>query len=117
MKAYVFALAALTALVSTSPASSQSQKSSFVPKGWSVSLFDKTKYRGRERTVRASISSLEQKWRSAKSIIVVGQWELCTGINFTGECRQFRSSIADLEVYGFPGQVKSLRPIVVRPKN
>ena len=116
MKAYVLALAAVTTLVSSSPAS-QTRKSSFVPKGWSVSLFDKTKYRGSQKTVRGSISSVEQKWRSAKSMIIVGQWEVCTGANFTGECRQLRSSIADLEAYGFPGQVKSIRPIVIRPKS
>lgn len=116
MKAYVFAIAALTALTFW-PARSQTQNSSFTPKGWSVVLYDKTKYRGAERTVDKSLSSVGQKWSGAKSVIIVGQWQLCTGVNFTGECRQLRSSIADLEAYGFPGPIRSIRPVVIRPRS
>ena len=119
MKAYVIALAALTALTSTSPARSQTQQSQKVPKDWSVTFFGSTKYRGAEKTIAKPIASVEPKWASAKSVIIIGQWELCTGANFTGECRKLRSSIADLKAFGYPGQIKSVRPfgLVSRSKS
>jgi hypothetical protein len=112
MKANLVALALLTALISSSPARSQTRHVVSVPKGWSVVLYQTSKYRGSTKKLAESVPKMEPKWARAKSVIIVGQWELCTGANFTGECRQLRSSIADLQAYGFPGQVKSIRPVL-----
>ena len=114
MKAYVIALAALTALISTSPARSQTQK---IPKDWSVTFFDNTKYRGPTKTMAKPAPTVEARWARAKSVIIIGQWELCTGPNFTGECRKLRSSIADLKAFGYPGQIKSIRPFGLVPRS
>jgi hypothetical protein len=114
MKAYVIALAALTALTSASPARSQTQQ---IPKDWGVTFFASTKYRGASKTVAKSTAKVEAKWARARSAIIIGQWELCTGPNFTGQCRKLRSSIADLKAYGYPGEIKSIRPFGLRPRS
>ena len=114
MKAYVFAMAALTALIAPSPARSQAQQ---IPKGWGVTFYANTKYRGAEKTIAKPTANVEPKWARARSVIIVGQWELCTGPNFTGECRKLRSSIADLKVFGYPGPIKSIRPFGLLPRS
>ena len=114
MKAYVIAFAALAALTTIAPAQSQTQK---IPKDWSVTFYDNTKYRGASRTIAKTTASVQPKWARAKSVIIVGQWELCTGPNFTGECRKLRSSIADLKAFGYPGQIKSIRPFGLLPRS
>ena len=113
MKAYVIALAALTAFTPAAPARSQAQQ---IPKDWGVTFFANTKYRGAARTLAKSTVNVDPKWARAKSVIIIGQWELCTGANFTGQCRKLRSSIADLKAYGYPGQIKSIRPFGLRPR-
>lgn len=114
MKAYAISLALLIAFIAGSPARSQAQKTVTVPKDWSVVFFESSKYRGSMKKVGQSVSKIEPKWARAKSVIIIGQWELCTGANFTGNCRQLRSSIADLKAFGFPGQIKSVRPVLPR---
>jgi len=113
MKAYVIALAALTALIASAPARSQTQR---IPKDWGVTFFGNTKYRGAERTIAKPTANVEPKWARAKSVVIIGQWELCTGANFTGQCRKLRSSIADLKAFGYPGQIKSIRPFGLVPR-
>ena len=80
------------------------------PKGWSIEAYGATRYKGAKKTYKSATPDLGN--RRVNSVIVNGYWELCNKPDFKGECRKLRSSIADLQVWGFPGQVKSLRPVV-----
>ncbi|HEX6574414.1 MAG TPA: beta/gamma crystallin-related protein [Gemmatimonadaceae bacterium] len=100
-----------------SPARSGSQSQTTVPRGWNVVFYDRTKYQGNQKTLKSAVSTVDPGWaRRVKSAVIIGQWELCTGVNFTGECLDLRSSVADLKAYGFSGPVKSIRPIGFTPK-
>jgi hypothetical protein len=81
------------------------------PKGWSIEAYGASKYKGPSKIYKSSMSDLGS--RRVNSVVVNGYWELCNEPDFKGECRKLRSSIADLGAWGFPGKVRSLRPIVV----
>lgn len=81
------------------------------PKGWSLEAYSASRYKGTLKVYDSAIADLGS--RRVNSVVVNGYWELCNKPGFKGECRKLRSSIADLKVWGFPGRVRSLRPVVV----
>jgi hypothetical protein len=84
-----------------------------VPRHWSIELYDAARYKGQAKTYKSATPDVAASGsRRVKSAIVVGNWEICDKPGFNGNCRTLRSSIADLHVWGFTGQVRSVRPIV-----
>lgn len=80
------------------------------PRGWSVEAYSASKYKGSSKIYESAARDLGK--HRVNSVIVKGYWEFCNKPDFKGECRKLRSSIADLKYWGFPGQVRSLRPVV-----
>ena len=116
MRKQIVLLGALTFF--TLGAAPQTVDDSKVPKGWHVVLYGQAKYRGEQKTYKASIPDVGQGWsKRVKSVSIGrGMWQLCDKPNYTGNCRILRSSIADLRAWGFPGPIRSVRAYVIRPK-
>ncbi|RJG19216.1 beta/gamma crystallin-related protein [Massilia cavernae] len=76
---------------------------------WSVTLFDRTNFRGRSTVFGGAVPRLAA---SAESVAVTrGVWELCDRTNFRGHCVVFENSAPDLRVHNFRGRIASLRPV------
>ena len=80
----------LAAIASTAAAQAVAQQ---------ITFFEREGYEGRSITTDAPIGNLERAVR-ASSAVVSGQWEVCDGPRFTGQC-----------VIMLPGEYPSLRAI------
>jgi hypothetical protein len=78
-------------------------------RGWSITVFRNTNYRGTQRRYTSAVSNLGRT--PVRSITVGrGSWEICSGTNYTGDCITLDQSAPDLSTEGFSGYVRSIRP-------
>ena len=75
-----------------------------------IRLYASPLYFGRSITVTGAVPNLAAQTFSARaqSVRVVGEWEVCTGVNYTGTCRRL---VADQPVLA-RATIVSLRPIM-----
>lgn len=102
------ALAASTALLSLSAAGAQAQ--SALAEAY---LYDFPNFQGPGVTARESIPDLtrynfDDKTTSIR--ILSGQWEVCTGVNFTGRCETVTADTWDLTGVDLNNQISAVRP-------
>jgi hypothetical protein len=78
----------------------------------SIILFTQPNYRGnREDYTRTTPNLLGMNDRAASVTVEEGQWQLCDGINFTGNCTTITQSISNLGSIGMLNRVSSVRPM------
>ncbi len=78
----------------------------------SIVLFTQQNYRGnREDYTRTTPNLLLWNNRAESVTVENGQWQLCSGINFTGECTTITQSVSNLGSIGMLRRVSSVRPM------
>jgi hypothetical protein len=81
----------------------------------SIVLYNQANFRGAQTSynnVRPDISD------NARSVTVNrGTWQVCEGVNFTGDCVTVTQSISDLRTVGIRRIVRSIRPLGIVPPN
>lgn len=80
----------------------------------SITVCEDKNLRGRCLTLQHGVNDLRD-WGISNSIssfrIDAGVWRICTGLNFSGECQRFASSVGNLNGTVFQDSISSLRPV------
>jgi hypothetical protein len=79
-------------------------------------LYDRTGYRGASRPLDNDAGTLGDFGNRAESAQVIGTWELCDGVNFTGRCVVLTGNTPDLASYGLKNRVSSARRVGPQPR-
>lgn len=74
-----------------------------------VVLFSQPNYRGNPRNYNGSVAYVAGN--SGSITIGRGNWQICTGRNYTGRCVTLSNSVPNLARYNMQNRVRSLRPI------
>lgn len=72
-------------------------------------LYDRPNRSGDSRTLTTATPLLWTFGGRAESALAVGQWQVCTGLNYTGECEIIAGSV-DLANWGMSNRIFSARP-------
>lgn len=102
-------LTASTALLSLSAAGASAQTTGPVE----AYLYDFPNFQGSGVTARESIPDLTRYNFADKATsirILSGQWEVCTGVNFTGRCETITADSWDLTGIDLNNQINAVRP-------
>ena len=74
-------------------------------------MYDRESYRGGSQTVVRPEPSLGSAGGRARSIQIIGTWQLCEGPNFSGRCVTVNQNVPDLNAYGIANPIVSARPM------
>lgn len=81
---------------------------------WYVVVFSQQNYRGSPQNYDSEQSNINR--RIGSITIGRGVWEVCSGRNFTGNCRTLNQSVANFGSLGMGTNIRSLRPVRPQPR-
>lgn len=79
--------------------------------GWRLTLYDRRNYAGDSQTLDVGTSFLFIFAGRAESARVVGRWQVCTRVGFSGDCKILSEDVSDLETMGLRDRIISVRPV------
>lgn len=79
--------------------------------GAMITVYEHSDFNGRRATVRGGSADLANLGfaNTMSSFQSSGSWEACTGINFSGQCRVFTGTVANLQNTGMNDRIQSIR--------
>lgn len=80
-----------------------------------ISLFRQQSYQGPHIRAQTAVPDIGRDWIIRSLRITRGQWELCTGANFTGQCTTVSQSLSNVIIASPIVRTRSLRPVVNNP--
>ena len=75
---------------------------------YSITIYDRANYRGTPTSFERADRNINKRLGSLQ--IGGGNWVICDGPNFTGQCMSVGENIADLGVYNLGSTIRSIRP-------
>jgi hypothetical protein len=83
---------------------------------WYIVLHDEPMFGGSSIQYDGAAANLDSLNKHVQSVTIGdGLWELCEGLNFTGQCITLDQSVPDLHLFGMHNRITSVRPISTLP--
>jgi beta/gamma crystallin len=80
-----------------------------------ISLFRQTNFQGPHIRAQTAVPDIGAAWTVRSVRIARGQWELCTGANYTGRCNIVRQDAGNISLISPLARTRSLRPVSNNP--
>lgn len=82
---------------------------------WYIVLYTQANYRGTPTNYR----NAQPRITKTTGSVTVGQgvWEICSGVNYTGNCQTLNSNVPNMTMFGIFGRtIRSVRPVFPQPR-
>jgi hypothetical protein len=80
-----------------------------------ISLYRQNGFAGPHIRVQTAVPDIGRDWVVRSVRVTRGRWQLCTGVNFTGQCTTVAQSLSTIMIASPIVRTRSLRPIVETP--
>jgi hypothetical protein len=83
--------------------------------GGEISLYRQNGFAGPHIRVQTAVPDIGRDWVVRSVRVTRGRWQLCTGVNYTGQCTTVTQSVSNIIIASPIVRTRSLRPIVESP--
>lgn len=80
-----------------------------------ISLYRAPNYQGPHIRAQTAVSDLGVNWRVRSVRVTRGEWQICSGVNYTGFCRTIDEDIPVIAALSDNSRIRSLRPAPREP--